>query len=111
MASSAPIKSLKIKISTLKRLGKELKAYEKEVQKEEAKAGKMRADGVDTHDLKQQEGVVAESKMMVPNCRTRLVAAMKDVENALAAFEGEGSEGAAAEVQAAREALEEAQGL
>lgn len=47
-------KNLKIKTGTLRRVFKELKSYEKELESEVARTEKMKADGADSHDLKQQ---------------------------------------------------------
>uniref|UniRef100_A0ACD5ZBG7 Uncharacterized protein n=1 Tax=Avena sativa TaxID=4498 RepID=A0ACD5ZBG7_AVESA len=79
----ATVRSLKIKTSTCRRLFKELRSYEEEVQKEAAKAAVMRARGADLHDLKQQENVLAESRMMVPDCHKRLDAAQADLKATL----------------------------
>ncbi|MCO5605009.1 hypothetical protein L7F22_059184 [Adiantum nelumboides] len=51
---AATMKSLRIKTGSCKRLLKELQAYEKEVERETAKTGRMKDDGADPHDLKQQ---------------------------------------------------------
>ncbi|EFJ05834.1 hypothetical protein SELMODRAFT_59845, partial [Selaginella moellendorffii] len=74
------LKTLKIKTGTCKRVHKELKSYEKEVERESAKTASMRENGADQFDLKQQENVLVESRMMVPDCRKRLEAAVADLE-------------------------------
>ena len=48
------LRSLKIKTSTCKRILKELHSYEKEVETEAAKTAKMKDNGADPYDLKQQ---------------------------------------------------------
>ncbi|OAY67418.1 Tubulin-folding cofactor A [Ananas comosus] len=75
----ATIRNLKIKTSTCKRILKELHSYEKEVEREAAKTAEMKEKSADPYDLKQQENVLAESRMMVPDCRRRLEAALADL--------------------------------
>jgi hypothetical protein len=48
------LRNLKIKTSTCKRIVKELRSYEKEVEKEAAKTADMKEKGADPYDLKQQ---------------------------------------------------------
>ncbi|KAL0374236.1 UNVERIFIED_CONTAM: Tubulin-folding cofactor A [Sesamum radiatum] len=81
----ATVRNLKIKTSTCKRIVKELHSYEKEVEREAAKTADMKAKGADPYDLKQQENVLAESRMMVPDCRKRLEAALSDIKGTLSA--------------------------
>lgn len=50
----ATLRNLKIKTSTCKRIVKELHSYEKEVETEAAKTAKMKENGADPYDLKQQ---------------------------------------------------------
>jgi hypothetical protein len=50
----ATLRNLKIKTSTCKRIVKELRSYEKEVEKEAAKTADMKDKGADPYDLKQQ---------------------------------------------------------
>lgn len=50
----ATMRNLKIKTSTCKRIVKELRSYEKEVEKEAAKTADMKEKGADPYDLKQQ---------------------------------------------------------
>ncbi|CAI5519460.1 unnamed protein product [Closterium sp. Naga37s-1] len=77
----ADLKSLKLRAGICKRLLKELKSYEKEVEKDAARVEEMKASGADSHDIKQQENVLAESRMMVPDCRKRLETAYYDLES------------------------------
>ncbi|KAH7443309.1 hypothetical protein KP509_02G029100 [Ceratopteris richardii] len=87
------MKSLRIKTGSCKRLLKELQAYEKEVERESAKTSKMKDNGADPYDLKQQENVLAESKMMIPDCTRRLEAALGDLQAILAEVEAESAQG------------------
>ncbi|KAL0538436.1 hypothetical protein IC582_027455 [Cucumis melo] len=83
----ATVKNLKIKTATCKRILKELFSYEKEVEREASKTADMKEKGADPYDLKQQENVLAESRMMVPDCHKRLEVALADLKEALADLE------------------------
>lgn len=89
----ATLRNLKIKTSTCKRIVKELRSYEKEVEKEAAKTADMKEKGADTYDLKQQENVLAESRMMVPDCHKRLEAALTDLKATLAELKESNEQG------------------
>ncbi|KQK09705.1 tubulin-folding cofactor A [Brachypodium distachyon] len=90
----ATLRNLKIKTSTCKRIVKELRSYEKEVEKEAAKTADMKEKGADPYDLKQQENVLAESRMMVPDCHKRLEAALTDLKATLAELKESNEQGA-----------------
>ncbi|KAI4370871.1 hypothetical protein MLD38_019171 [Melastoma candidum] len=47
----------------------------------------MKEKGEDPYDLKQQENVLAESRMMIPDCRKRLEASLADLKQTLAELE------------------------
>ncbi|XP_057534353.1 tubulin-folding cofactor A [Amaranthus tricolor] len=89
----ANLRNLKIKTSTCKRLVKELHSYEKEVEREAAKTADMKEKGADPYDLKQQENVLAESRMMIPDCRKRLESALADLKGTLAELEESNEKG------------------
>ncbi|KAJ1281621.1 hypothetical protein BS78_04G319400 [Paspalum vaginatum] len=91
--SMATLRNLKIKTSTCKRIVKELRSYEKEVQKEAAKTADMKEKGADPYDLKQQENVLAESRMMVPDCHKRLETALADLKATLAELKDSNEQG------------------
>ncbi|KAL9246850.1 hypothetical protein vseg_020338 [Gypsophila vaccaria] len=97
----ATVRNLKIKTGTCKRLVKELHSYEKEVDREAAKTADMKEKGADPYDLKQQENVLAESRMMVPDCRKRLESSLADLKATLAELE-ESDEKDAPEIDEAR---------
>ncbi|XP_047082998.1 tubulin-folding cofactor A-like isoform X2 [Lolium rigidum] len=80
----ATLRSLKIKTSTCMRVARELRSYEEVVGREAAKTAVMKNRGADLDDLKQQENVLAESRMMVPDCHKRLDAAVADLKATLA---------------------------
>jgi len=73
---------------------KELRSYEKEVEKEAAKTADMKDKGADPYDLKQQENVLAESRMMVPDCHKRLETALADLKATLAELKESNEQGA-----------------
>lgn len=80
----ATLKQLKIQTNISRRVLKELLSYEKEVESDSAKAARMHESGADSHDIKQQENVLAESKMMVPDCRKRLKDALTKLQENVA---------------------------
>ncbi|PIA31043.1 hypothetical protein AQUCO_05300105v1 [Aquilegia coerulea] len=90
----ATLRNLKIKTGTCKRVIKELRSYEKEVEREAAKTADMKEKGADPYDLKQQENVLAESRMMIPDCRKRLEASLADIKETLAELESNQEKGA-----------------
>ncbi|KAL3615501.1 hypothetical protein CASFOL_041162 [Castilleja foliolosa] len=102
----ATLRNLKIKTSTCKRVLKELHSYDKEVEREAAKTADMKSKGADPYDLKQQENVLAESRMMVPDCRKRLEAALSDLKGSLAEME-ESGEKEGSEINDARSVVTE----
>ncbi|KAL5767673.1 hypothetical protein ACOSP7_014272 [Xanthoceras sorbifolium] len=108
-AKMATVRNLKIKMSTCKRLVKELDSYEKEVEREAAKTVDMKDKGADPYDLKQQENVLAESRMMIPDCRKRLEAAMADLKGTLVELEEVNQEGP--EIEDARSTITEVEKL
>ncbi|CAL1369179.1 unnamed protein product [Linum trigynum] len=105
----ATIRNLKIKTSTCKRIVKELHSYEKEVEREAAKTSEMKDKGADPYDLKQQENVLAESRMMIPDCHKRLEAALADLKATLVEMEESGEKGS--EVDDAQTTLSEVEQL
>ncbi|XP_027148558.1 tubulin-folding cofactor A [Coffea eugenioides] len=108
MAST--MKNLKIKTSTCKRIVKELHSYEKEVEREAAKVADMKDKGADPYDIKQQENVLAESRMMIPDCHKRLEAALADLKNILLELE-ESNQKHGAEVEEAEKVIAEVEQL
>ncbi|PIA31355.1 hypothetical protein AQUCO_05000024v1 [Aquilegia coerulea] len=104
----ATLRNLKIKTGTCKRVIKELRSYEKEVEREAAKTADMKEKGADPYDLKQQawtENVLAESRMMIPDCRKRLEASLADIKETLAELESNQEKGA--EIDEARTVIAE----
>ncbi|XP_020586242.1 tubulin-folding cofactor A [Phalaenopsis equestris] len=79
----ATLRQLKVKTGSCKRVLKELVSYEREVKMEAEKTANMKEKGADPYDLKQQENVLAESRMMIPNCRNRLEVLLADLKATL----------------------------
>ncbi|CAM0943028.1 unnamed protein product [Alopecurus aequalis] len=88
----ATLRGLKIKASTCRRVTRELRSYEDEVGKEASKAAAMKNRGADPYDIKQQENVLAESRMMVPDCHKRLQATLADLKATLAELKESGDQ-------------------
>eukprot|EP00211_Chloroparvula_japonica_P013441 CAMPEP_0119132714 /NCGR_PEP_ID=MMETSP1310-20130426/12177_1 /TAXON_ID=464262 /ORGANISM="Genus nov. species nov., Strain RCC2339" /LENGTH=130 /DNA_ID=CAMNT_0007123365 /DNA_START=81 /DNA_END=471 /DNA_ORIENTATION=+ len=90
MASADDAKQLKILVGCCKRVKKELVYYEKDVVKQKAKVEKMKADGKDASDIKQQEEVLAETQAMVPDTQSRLEEYYAKLEECLAVVKENG---------------------
>ncbi|XP_050272672.1 tubulin-folding cofactor A [Quercus robur] len=106
----ATLRNLKIKTGTCKRIVKELHSYEKEVEREAAKTADMKEKGADPYDLKQQENVLAESRMMIPDCRKRLEASLADLKGTLAELE-ESNQKEGMEIEEAKSTIVEVEQL
>ena len=63
---------LKIRINSLKRLKKEYLYYNKELIDNENKLNNMKKDSMDEYDIKKQQEIVDETKLMIPNVKKRL---------------------------------------
>ncbi|XP_043716131.1 tubulin-folding cofactor A-like [Telopea speciosissima] len=105
----ATLRNLKIKTGTCKRIIKELHSYEKEVEREAAKTADMKEKGADPYDLKQQENVLAESRMMIPDCHKRLETSLADLKGTLAELEEADQQGP--EMDEARSTITEVEAL
>lgn len=57
----------------VRRCTKDVTCYEKEAEKERFKIEKLKAEGKDSHDIKKQEEVLAETLMMIPDSKRRYV--------------------------------------
>lgn len=88
-------KRLKVQIGVVKRMIKEVAAYEKEAIDNGARVQKMKDDGKDEYDIKKQEEVLAESQMMIPDSKNRLEAAIEKLSDVLGEAEEEGGADAA----------------
>lgn len=55
----------------VRRCTKDVTSYEKEAIRERSKVEKFKAEGRDSHDIKKQEEVLAETLMMIPDSKRR----------------------------------------
>lgn len=85
----ATLKNLKIKTGVCKRMMKELHSYQTEADRECVKTDNMKNSHADPFDIKQQEHVLAESCLMISNCRKRLETALTALQAAVAEAEAE----------------------
>lgn len=69
----AKLKTLKIKTGVVKRYTKEKQSYEKEATMQRAKIAMFKEAGKDEHFIRQQEGCLKESEMMVPEVQRQLL--------------------------------------
>ncbi|KAK8797403.1 hypothetical protein WA158_004611 [Blastocystis sp. Blastoise] len=83
-------KKLRIQMGTYQRLIKEVAAYEKEETMEEQTLETMKANHDDPFMIKQQEQVVKETKMMIPDTKTRLQTAFDNLKNLVDMLEAKG---------------------
>eukprot|EP00894_Picocystis_sp_ML_P001984 jgi/Pico_ML_1/52501/g3198.t2 len=83
MADAEVIRMVKIKTGTVKRLHKDLNLYKKEFEDQQKKVDRMKEEGCDEHDIKQQVQVLNETVTMIPDCRQRLEAALIDLKSYL----------------------------
>lgn len=88
-------KRLRVQIGVVKRMVKEVSAYEKEVVENGERVQKMKDEGKDEYDIKKQEEVLAESQMMIPDSKNRLEAAIEKLGDVLGEAEEEGGADAA----------------
>ena len=74
-------KKLKILLNSLKRLKKEVTYYNKELIENESKLNKMIEESKDEYDIKKQQEITDETKMMIPNATKRLQDKIFEFEN------------------------------
>jgi len=74
-------KKLKILLNSLKRLKKEVTYYNKELIENESKLNKMIEENKDEYDIKKQQEITDETKMMIPNATKRLQDKIFEFEN------------------------------
>jgi len=73
------VKDIKIKSGVVKRLAKEKVMYEVEAEKSLQKLEKMKVDDPEDYMIRKQQELLEESRMMIPDCKRRLVAAWDDL--------------------------------
>ena len=62
------------------RLVKEMNMYKKEVDAQQARIDKLKAEGADAADIKKQAEVLEESANMIPDTHKRLEAAQHELQ-------------------------------
>ena len=72
---------LKILLNSLKRLKKEAVYYNKELIDNENKLNNMIREKKDKYDIKKQEEILDETKLMIPNAKKRLQNKIDEFEN------------------------------
>lgn len=77
------MRKLKIKSGSVKRLTKEYAYYIKEETQQRAKVEKMREDGKEESDIKQQVDVLNETLTVLPDARNRLATFAKELQQFL----------------------------
>lgn len=97
-------RNLKIKTGAVKRTAKEYLYYFSEKTKEEAFLEKMRIISADPYDIKQQENVVQESQMMIPETKKQLAGLLADLKEYYAGVQ-DSLDPDAEEVKAASEVI------
>jgi len=74
-----PLKDLKVKISVVVRMDKEVKFYHQEAAENEAIVQRLKDAGKDAFDTKQATEVLQESYMMIPDSKNRFTKALEDL--------------------------------
>ncbi|CAG9460159.1 unnamed protein product [Pedinophyceae sp. YPF-701] len=98
----AATRELKIKTGVVKRTHKELGLYKKESEREAGKLETMKGQGADEHDVRHQENVLHESKMMIPETEQRLKTGVAELDACLGDFDAADEQ---EDVKVAREVL------
>ncbi|KAJ3411083.1 hypothetical protein HDV05_002753 [Chytridiales sp. JEL 0842] len=78
------LRQLKIQTGVVKRLSKELAAYEKEQTAQQARIDKLKAANEDMHTIRKQMEVLDETVQMLPDCRRRLTDAHQELQKLVA---------------------------
>jgi len=78
-ADPKQLRNLKIKTGVVKRYTKEKQSYEKEAADQERKIEKFLAEGKDELFMRQQNGCLKESYLMVPEVQNKLMAAYEEL--------------------------------
>lgn len=63
------------------RVNKDYVYYKKEYESQSQKVEKIKADGKDASDIKQQEMVLQETETMLPDCEVRIKKAASDLQD------------------------------
>jgi len=108
---SDQLKQLKIKTGVVRRIVKERTSYIEEAQKKEVEVEGLVAKNEDSHVIKKQREVLAESQMMVPDCTRRLDKAAGDLDMAIQQCSADAHIRDGADFGKAKEALAEAKAV
>ena len=104
-------KDVKFATGSLKRLAKELRMYGKEVATEEARLQKFKDAGEEGAKIRQQETVVQETRIMIPDLEKKVKGALAKLNKVLEETDAEVDEVAEEVMEAAREAISDANTL
>ena len=110
-AAPNPLKDLKVKMSVVVRMDKEVKFYHKEAAENEAVIKKLEAEGKDGYDTKQAKEVLQESYMMIPDSKNRFQKSLEDLHGFLDEHFDDAAILAAPEILADAKALLAANGM
>ncbi|KAI8852536.1 tubulin binding cofactor A [Chytridium lagenaria] len=86
LAQNTTVRDLKIKTGVAKRIGKELKSYRSEFQKQQERIDELIKKDTDEHTVRKQREVLEETNQMLPDTHRRLVAAVQELEAVVAEF-------------------------
>ncbi|PHJ20560.1 tubulin binding cofactor a protein [Cystoisospora suis] len=81
LAGSEYVRFLRIKHKVIQRLTKELKSYQLEVEQHKATVARMKAERREPSDIKQQQNVLDETVIMVPDAEQRLLKACVELDD------------------------------
>lgn len=89
----------------MRRVAKEIASYEKDAEKQEARAEQWAAEGREAHEVRKQREVAAESRDMIKDSRARLANSLTGLQDALDEFLNNGGDPDDAAVGLARTTL------
>ena len=104
-------KDVKMATGALKRLCKETRMYAKEVETEEARLQKFKDAGEEGAKIRQQETVVQETRIMIPDLEKKVKAALAKLNKVLEETDAEVDEVSEEIMEAAKEAVSDANTL
>jgi hypothetical protein len=73
------VRQLKVKCDVVDRLRKDIAYYNREADEQRAHVQKLVSGNADPYDVRQQQKVLDETTCMLPDCTTRLNAALDDL--------------------------------
>ncbi|KAI9140831.1 putative cofactor A [Paraphysoderma sedebokerense] len=100
-------RELKIKTGVVKRLFKELKSYDVEKDKQQARIDKLVHEHADEHDIRKQKEVLDETLQMIPDCKKRLEASYEELSSLMAKHKSDPQIESSEEYKQALQILEE----